>query len=273
MSINTIQLPRENPLLTITHPSSFEWIIELHNGEDSRLTEHFIENAILPALGHVEHEWLKTPTLEKSKYAKGCLIIIGKRSQDKLLSYPIPTIAALNGHVFAAGFILALACDYRVIRSDKDRRIWGCMNEQDLNKVHFGAPLPPSFSALLSKKVLDQCVLRKITLEGHRFTPSELLQSKLVDEIVDGDINALLQSASKFAEKWSQNATNGVWGLIKNFEIGTSWGGAEHRVRGFRLNPGTAGRLGFKNPTPLVTIVTSMEQNNNMAQAIAAPKF
>lgn len=145
----------------------------------------------------------------------------------------MPTIAVLNGHTFAAGFIVALACDYRVIRSDKDRNIWGCMNEvracsfksfhKEMNtvlkQVHFGASLPASFNALLNKKIGDQTVLRKVALEGHRFTPSELSKAGLVDTVVDGSTEVLLQVASSIAERWSVNATNGAWGVIKAFFI------------------------------------------------------
>ena len=52
-------------------------------------------------------------------------------------------------------------------------------------------------------------------LEGHRFTPSELLGSGLVDIVVDGGSEAVLTRASELAQQWSVNARTGVWGLIK----------------------------------------------------------
>ncbi|KAF8529807.1 ClpP/crotonase-like domain-containing protein [Gautieria morchelliformis] len=237
-----LHVPEKDQLLTITHPSPSLWIIELRHGEDNRLTEHFIQSALLPALDHVELVWRNSFRDAKARKdtagGRGALVITGKRSQEKffsngfdypqvvnkpgfikntfnvllarLLSFPIPTVAAINGHVFAAGFIVALACDYRVITSDKKRRVWGCMNE-----VHFGAPLPHSFSEMLRSKSPDQQTLRKIALEGHRFTPSELLASGLVDIVVDGGSEAVLARASEIAEQWSVNACTGVWGLIK----------------------------------------------------------
>jgi enoyl-CoA hydratase/carnithine racemase len=45
----------------------------------------------------------------------------------------VPTIAAINGHAFAAGFILALACDYRVMTSG---RAWCSMNEVRLAEIN-----------------------------------------------------------------------------------------------------------------------------------------
>lgn len=82
-------------------------------------------------------------------------------------------------------------------------------------QVHFGAPLPLSFSVLLRTKCKDPQTLRKIVLEGHRFTPSELLAAGLVDVVVDGGSEAVLARASELAEQQSVNARTGVLGLIK----------------------------------------------------------
>lgn len=45
-----------------------------------------MESAILPALDYVEREWLKSPAHEKSEYAKGALMIVGRRNQEKFFS-------------------------------------------------------------------------------------------------------------------------------------------------------------------------------------------
>ena len=37
----------------------------------------------------------------------------------KLLLYPVPVIAAINGHAFGNGSILSCACDFRFMRSDR----------------------------------------------------------------------------------------------------------------------------------------------------------
>ena len=50
-----------------------------------------------------------------------------------LRPHKVPTIAAVNGHAFAAGFILALACDYRVMTSG---RAWCSMNEVRLVTIN-----------------------------------------------------------------------------------------------------------------------------------------
>jgi enoyl-CoA hydratase/carnithine racemase len=88
------------------------------------------------------------------------------------------------------------------------RRAWACMNE-----VHFGAPLPLPFAVLFKAKCSPR-MLRKLTLEGARFTPQELLEAEMVDELGDST-KSVLAKAQELGEKHSPNASSGVWGQIK----------------------------------------------------------
>ncbi|CAO3608045.1 unnamed protein product [Cunninghamella blakesleeana] len=108
----------------------------------------------------------------------------------KLVSFCIPTIAALNGHAFAGGCMFAMAHDYRVMRSDRG---FICMNE-----VEFGAPLAPGMSAILEYK-LSPVVFRDMVLRAHRFPAKEALEKGIVDAIVPE--NEVLPSAKAFAAK------------------------------------------------------------------------
>ncbi|EDR08437.1 uncharacterized protein LACBIDRAFT_297096 [Laccaria bicolor S238N-H82] len=235
--------PAEKPLITLTHTKPSLWIIELHNGQDNRLTLELVDNGLKPALDTVEREWRdQWRAAQKAKNleaGRGALIIVGRKDQDKffsngldfhnvvtnpnffpttfnpllarLLAFPIPTIAAINGHCFAGGFMLSLACDYRVMTDGSKRNAWLCMNE-----VHFGAIWPLSFATILRAKVGDHRLQRKIALEGHRFTASEAYADGLLDHIVKGNTTDILAKAEEVAEKFSANAANGVWGLIKS---------------------------------------------------------
>jgi len=231
------------PILTLTNPKRSLWLIELHNGGDNRLTTVMIDDAIKPALDVVEKHWLEqwgpAQMVKGKKDAKGALIIVGKRSQDKffsngfdfpsvvrnpnffpqtcnpllarLLTFPIPTVAAINGHCFAAGMMLSLACDYRVMTDGSKRNAWITMNE-----IHFGATWPLSFAALLRAKVSDPRLHRRIALEGHRFWPREALEAGFVDHLVQGNTAAVLAKAEEVAESVSPLARSGVWGDIKS---------------------------------------------------------
>ena len=47
----------------------------------------------------------------------------------RLLTFPVPTVAAINGHAFGVGAMLALAHDRRAMREDRG---WFCLPEIDL---------------------------------------------------------------------------------------------------------------------------------------------
>ncbi len=91
----------------------------------------------------------------------------------RLLALPIPTVAALNGHAFAGGAFVALACDYRIMRADRG---WFCISEVDVG-VPIGAPM----TNLLKARVSPQ-VARDAMLSGHRYPADEALAAGLVDE-------------------------------------------------------------------------------------------
>jgi len=196
-----------------------------------------------PALDVVERDWREQWRAAQSsgdkEGGKGALIIVGRRDQDKffsngldfekavvnpnffpvtfnpllarLLLFPIPTIAAINGHCFAAGFMLSLVCDYRVMTDGTKRNVWLCMNE-----VHFGAVWPLSFAGIVRAKIGDHRLHRKIALEGYRFTPQEGHAAGFLDHLVKGNTADVLAKAEEVADSVSGNARAGVWGLIKS---------------------------------------------------------
>ncbi|KAI0925905.1 hypothetical protein AcV5_008512 [Taiwanofungus camphoratus] len=241
-----IGLPAERSLVTVTHPTPSIWLIELHSGEDSRLTDVLFDKALHPALDIVERDWRERWRIAQKNKDKdggrGALVIVGKRDQSKffsngfdyesvvkspasvinfmplvvnpffrrLITFPIPTVAAINGHAFAAAVMLSLCCDYRVMTDGSSRNTWLCMNE-----IHFGAGWPLSFAAILRAKVPDPRVQRKVALEGHRFTPREALEAGIVDHIVKGDTEAVVAKAQEVAESVSGLSKQGSWGLIK----------------------------------------------------------
>ena len=47
----------------------------------------------------------------------------------RLILFPVPVVGALNGHAFAAGCFVALACDFRIQREDRG---WICVSEVDV---------------------------------------------------------------------------------------------------------------------------------------------
>lgn len=82
----------------------------------------------------------------------------------RILTLPMPTVAAINGHAFAAGGMLALAHDHRVMRADRG---YFCLPEVDL-----GLPFTPGMSALIQAK-LPQPTVHEAMVTGRRYGGEE----------------------------------------------------------------------------------------------------
>jgi enoyl-CoA hydratase/carnithine racemase len=92
-----------------------------------------------------------------------------------LYSIPKPTAAAITGHAIAGGCALTLCCDYRYIA--EGRKLMG------FNVVKIGIPLPYMVNCLLLNLV-GYRKTRDISESGEFYSPEQLLEMGMVDEIV-----------------------------------------------------------------------------------------
>ncbi len=90
----------------------------------------------------------------------------------RLLRFPGATVAAINGHAFGAGAVIAAAADFRVQRGDRG---YLCFPEVDL-----GLSMSDEFDAVLRAKLPAPAVLRGL-LTGERFGGDAALALGLVD--------------------------------------------------------------------------------------------
>jgi len=77
----------------------------------------------------------------------------------RIMRLPMSTVAAVQGHAFAAGAMLALAHDVRVMRSDRG---YFCLPEIDL-----GLSFSDGFAAIIQAK-LAQPALHRLAVLGER---------------------------------------------------------------------------------------------------------
>ena len=96
----------------------------------------------------------------------------------RFLRLPVYSVAALNGHVFAAGAMLAMAHDARVMRAD--RGYW-CLPEADM-----GVPLAPGMTALVAAK-LPVATAHAAIMTARRWGGDEAVIAGIVDEAVPED--------------------------------------------------------------------------------------
>jgi Delta3-Delta2-enoyl-CoA isomerase len=90
----------------------------------------------------------------------------------RVLELPVPTVAALQGHTFAAGGMLALAHDFRVMRADRG---FFCLPEVDIH-----IPFTAGMSALVQARLQPQ-VAHEVMTTGRRYGGLEALAAGIVD--------------------------------------------------------------------------------------------
>ncbi|MDT5235174.1 MAG: hypothetical protein QOD36_2890 [Mycobacterium sp.] len=78
----------------------------------------------------------------------------------RVLIAPVPTIAAINGHAFGAGSMLATAHDFRVMRVDRG---YFCFPEVDIH-----IPFSPGMAALIQSKLTPAAAVEAMTT-GRRY--------------------------------------------------------------------------------------------------------
>ncbi|MFZ3393000.1 MULTISPECIES: enoyl-CoA hydratase/isomerase family protein [unclassified Rhodococcus (in: high G+C Gram-positive bacteria)] len=96
----------------------------------------------------------------------------------RVLTLPVPTVAALNGHAFGAGAMLAMAHDYRIMRDDRG---YLCFPEVDIH-----IPFTPGMSSLITSKLTPRTAVTAMTT-GHRYPGPQALQDGLVDAVAGLD--------------------------------------------------------------------------------------
>lgn len=119
------------------------------------------------------------------------------RLMARILTFPTAVIAAVNGHAFAAGAMLALACDSRVMREDRG---YFCLPEADIN-----LPFTPGMSALIRLRLTPQ-VAHEAMLTARRYTAAEALADGIVQAAVTEEevLAAAIEIARPLAAKSRQ---------------------------------------------------------------------
>jgi enoyl-CoA hydratase/carnithine racemase len=117
----------------------------------------------------------------------------------RLLAFPATLVAAINGHAFAGGGMLALACDQRVMREDRG---FFCLPEVDIN-----IPFSAGMSALVQSKLTPQ-IAHEVMLTGRRYGGADAARVGIVDLCVAEE--SVLPEAIGAAEALSKKSRDTV---------------------------------------------------------------
>lgn len=115
-----------------------------------------------------------------------------QRLFGRMLRFPALTVAAVNGHAFAAGAMFACAHDFVVMR--EDRGYW-CVPEVDL-----GLPLTAAMFAVLAAK-LPHPTLHEAILTGRRYDAAAAMAAGVAHDVVAADL--VVDRAVELAAGWA----------------------------------------------------------------------
>lgn len=107
----------------------------------------------------------------------------------RILYFPMPVIASINGHAFGDGAIMACACDFRFMKADRG---YFCFPEIDIS-----IPFLPAMLAII-KKAFPYYKLEELVYSGKRATAKELEASHVIVKACE-NAQTLLEDATAFA--------------------------------------------------------------------------
>ncbi|MEM9286910.1 MAG: enoyl-CoA hydratase/isomerase family protein [Pseudomonadota bacterium] len=127
-----------------------------------------------------------------SEAEKAAALSLIDKIMAKLYSLPIPTVAAVQGHAIGAGFIIALACDWKFLAL--------APGKLGLNQIAVGIKYPPVPINIVLKEI-PQPHVRRLTLGGALMTAEETADLGLFDAALAPEelLDAAVQRAQELA--------------------------------------------------------------------------
>lgn len=113
----------------------------------------------------------------------------------RVLELSVPSVAALQGHTFAAGAMLALAHDQRVMRADRG---FFCLPEIDIN-----IPFTPGMTALIAARLPADTAHESMTT-GRRYGGHDAAVAGIVGDAI-GEADVLPQAIERAASLADKN--------------------------------------------------------------------
>ncbi|KAJ8433737.1 hypothetical protein Cgig2_019805 [Carnegiea gigantea] len=167
-----------------------------------------------------------------------------------LLSLPMPTIAAVTGHASAAGFILAIAHDYVVMRRERG---FLYMSELDIGLV-----IPEWFVKMVNAKIGSPAARRAVVMRAAKVTAEMGRQTGVVDAVAEGE-KGTVEAAVKLAEELLKKGWNGeVYGENRKvyfkevLEVIGAVEGMENKITGGMVDHGLLNEKWSQERLPLI---------------------
>jgi enoyl-CoA hydratase/carnithine racemase len=188
LTMNTVE-NRHNP----------EFLSEFNQHLDQIENDQSITSVILTSASEknwslgIDLAWMSQPTNTPDIISSFMTELAGLLK--RMVTFPMPIIAALNGHTYGNGSILACACDFRFMKSDKG---FFCFPEVDVL-----VPFVPSMFPLINKAI-PQTFFNRLAMTGQRVGAQELLDNQVVEAIFVSE-EELQAGVVEFAKTFNKN--------------------------------------------------------------------
>ena len=113
----------------------------------------------------------------------------------RILTFPAPTVAAVNGHAFGAGAFAILAHDHAVMRADRGFVCWP--------EVHLQMTFSPGLMAMI-RNIMTNATAREAVTTGRRYGGLDAFAAGFVNEAVS--LDRLMIAASEYGRAHSATA-------------------------------------------------------------------
>ncbi len=153
-------------------------LTDLSEALDDTLTDNAVRAVVLTGAGRFFSGGLDLMAPLRDGEPLGLPLELYRDVHLRLLTFPKPTIAMVNGHAIAGGLILVLACDAR-LGLDDDYRI-------GLNELAIGAAFPKVAFEIIRLR-LSHAQVSEMLLGAALYPASHALRLGVVDELLSPD--------------------------------------------------------------------------------------
>lgn len=151
----------------------------------------------------IDLQWISGALGKKDfQSVKGFLYSMNKVFK-RIMLYPVPVIAAVNGHAFGNAALMACACDFRLMKADRG---FFCFPEVDINISFL-----PGMIAIIRKAFPDFKIAEAV-LTGKRMDAAELERDRVLYKACR-DEGELMAESLAFANTFSKGRP--IFGELK----------------------------------------------------------
>ena len=110
----------------------------------------------------------------------------------QIIAFPAPVIAAIHSHAIAGGFILALACDFRIVQRGPTK--------MGLSEADLGVPVPAGTQVLLAART-SPATNAWLSMSAELVDPERALALGVATALADDAQSEAMTLATRLARK------------------------------------------------------------------------